>query len=299
MTRWVTGPGTWPAAQLHPVEAPHRADAEAGRGEEGLVGVVRVEEVDVPLVDGVAQLARELDGRLPADSGQDELLARRVDRAVADEEDVAADSLGEVAVDVEEDRPGLGVAGLGLEVAHDHVEVVVRLGPGAEAVRRRAPHGRHDDPDAVAVERGPLAERERQALDDHGRPRLPEGRAVRGIEPPGHALGHPVVVVRLEEREVLVEDLLGDPLELLEPDARIDAEVAERAIEAVEVLLQAEDAVPEGPRRVEHRVAVLEAAIPERDPHVPLEDDPAVEVRDSLACCLCHRRASCRWGAVG
>src|SRR5262249_7847846 len=47
--------------------------------------------------------------------------------------------------------------------------------------------------------------------------------------------------------------------------------------------------MPEGPRRVKDRVAVLEAAIAERDPHVPLGHDPAVEVRDPLAR-LCHRR---------
>ena len=72
----------------------------------------------------------------------------------------------------------------------------------------------------------------------------------------------------------------------------IDAEIAERAIQALEVLLEPEDAVPEGPRRVEHSVAVLEPAIPERNADVTLRYDLAVEVRDTLACRLCHCRAS-------
>src|SRR5262249_7584293 len=126
----------------------------------------------------------------------------------------------------------------------------------------------------------------------------PEGGAVPGIKPPGHALGHPVVVVGLEERQVLVEDLLGDPLELGKADARIDAEVPQRAIEALEELLEPEDAGPEGPRRGEDRVAVLEATIPERDPDIPLGDDPAVEVGDTLGCRLCHCRSSYRGHAM-
>src|SRR4029453_2107098 len=91
------GPRDLPAAELDAVEAPDPADAEAGRREERLVGVVRVVEVDVLLVGGVAEVPRQFDGGLSADAGQDELLARRVDRAVANEEDVAPDPLGKVA----------------------------------------------------------------------------------------------------------------------------------------------------------------------------------------------------------
>src|SRR5262249_42188633 len=79
----------------------------------------------------------------------------------------------------------------------------------------------------------------------------------------------------------------------------VDAEVAERAIQAVEVFLQPEDPVPEGAGRVEHGVAVLEPAVTERDAHVPLGNDPAVEVRDPPACPPFHSPFLLAWADRG
>jgi len=244
---------------------------------------VGVEEVQVALDERDAGPAGQLDHRLPADPAEDELLPRRVDRAVPDQEDVAPRSFGQVPARVEQDRPRLRVGRLRLQVAERDVHVVVGLGPRAQALGRDAAHGRDDHLDAVPEEPGPGAQRQRLALDDHGRSRLIPDRLVAGLEAAGDPLGHPVVLVGLEEPQVLAEDLLGDLHQPGHRESGIDLDVAERPVEPVEVLPRLEDPVPEGARGVEHGVPELEAAVPEGDADLALGDDPAVEVGDPLS----------------
>src|SRR5215470_3743030 len=83
-------------ANVDPVHPRHRADAQGGRGEEDLVRTVGVVEVDVGLVHRDTRLARKIDHGLAADTGEDELLARRQDGAIAHRENVRAHTLAEI-----------------------------------------------------------------------------------------------------------------------------------------------------------------------------------------------------------
>ena len=74
---------------------------------------------------------------LAADPRQYPALVRGQHRAVAHDEDVAADALGEMALRVEQHRPGFLVLRLGFEIGGDQVQVVVRLGARAQHVGRR------------------------------------------------------------------------------------------------------------------------------------------------------------------
>src|SRR5260370_35448590 len=87
-----------------PVEALDRQDAEAGRGQEHLLGVGRVEQVDIARGATDAELLGHVGGHLPADARQDIALRWREELALARDEDVAAQPLGPVAGLVEQDR---------------------------------------------------------------------------------------------------------------------------------------------------------------------------------------------------
>src|SRR5215475_5608348 len=80
------------------VEALDRQDAEAGRGEEHLLGVGRIEQVDVARRAGDAELLGHVDGHLPADARQNVTLRRREQFPLAYDENVAAQPLREIAV---------------------------------------------------------------------------------------------------------------------------------------------------------------------------------------------------------
>src|SRR5262245_51354946 len=83
------GTGDSAVADRLAVHRPDTADAEAGRGQEDLVGRERVIDIEVALFHGEPELRGELHGRAPADPGQHVLLPRCVDAVVAHHEDVA------------------------------------------------------------------------------------------------------------------------------------------------------------------------------------------------------------------
>jgi len=64
--------------------------------------------------------------------------------------------------------------------------------------------------------------------------------------------------------------------------ADVELQVAHRLVEAVEMLVELEDAMAERPRRVEAAVAVAEAAVAERHHGAALRDDLPVHVDDTL-----------------
>src|SRR5947209_10715981 len=84
--------------RLVAVDAAHAADAEAGRGQEYLVGGIGVVQIDILLGEGDLELGGEIDRRLAADPGQDVALLRRAQPAVADDEDVAAEPFAKITV---------------------------------------------------------------------------------------------------------------------------------------------------------------------------------------------------------
>ena len=82
-------------------------------------------------------------------------------------------------------------------------------------------------------------------------------------------------------------------------------QVAQRAVEALDVLLEAEDAPVEGARHVEAAVAAVEAAVAVGDDHLGLGHEPAVEVGGAggHACLLTNRpiasTAVCASSSIG
>jgi hypothetical protein len=117
-----------------------------------------------------------------------------------------------------------------------------------------------------------------QAVDEH-----------RGIESPvpvggapGDSLSDPVVVLRVQQGQVGLQHLHGQLLQPVPAHAQIDAGVAEGVEEPVQVLVEAEDLVSEGPGRVEYGIAQDEAAVTDGDPGLALGHDSTVQVRHSF-----------------
>ena len=183
---------------------------------------------------------------------------------------------------VEQDRPGLGIAPPHLLVAEQQVEIVVGLGPRVDGVRRGAPHRGDHDVDAVAEIVRARLQRQRRAFDDQGRPGRLIDVAARHVGAARHALGDPVVLVLVEQVQVPLQHVFGDLGELFVRHADVELEVAHGLVEAVEMLVELEDAMAEGPRRVEAAIAIAEAAIAERHDGAALRHDLPVHVDDAL-----------------
>ena len=96
------------------------------------------------------------------------------------------------------------------------------------------------------------------------------------------ALAEPPVADFGPEMLVARHDLLAVRHHLLGRQAGIDLQVAQRAVEAVDVLLQAERLAVKGARHVEGSVAVLPAAVAERDHDLVLGHELAIEPGDAL-----------------
>src|SRR5262245_3069765 len=198
-------------------------------------------------------------------------------------EDVAARPLGEVAVLVEQDRPGLGMPGLDLLVGEDEVQVVVRLGPRALHGGRSPADGWDEHVDAVAEQPGARPEGQGRAVHDHLGSRVLPALVADGINAAADALSHPPVAGRPAQRLVALHHLLRDRDHLLGVEAGIDPAIGQRAIEALHVLGEPEDAPVERARHVEAAISAVEAPIPVGDDHLALRDEAAVEPGDAAS----------------
>ena len=183
---------------------------------------------------------------------------------------------------VEEQRQGIGVSAANLVVADEKIQIVVGLRPRRDRIRRRAAVRRNQQGNPVAEVVGALGDRERRAVDDeHG-----VGRAVEiaagGLETARDALEDPVILVRPEQVKIAGEHLLGVPLHFRRRHAGIDSQIAQRLVEAHDVLFELEDAVPEGASRIEAAIAVTKAAVAEGDHGPTLRHDLPIEVADPL-----------------
>src|SRR6185436_20259587 len=96
------------------------------------------------------------------------------------------------------------------------------------------------------------------------------------------ALADPVVVVGPQQVAVALEHLLAQRAHLLRPEAWIDAQVLERAVEAVDVLLHLEQPMAEAAGHVEAAVAIDPARIAEWNAHLAFRHELAVEPCDPL-----------------
>src|SRR5262249_31356286 len=128
-------------AHLGAIEAAHAGNAETGGRKEHLVRVRRVEEIDVALHYRNTELICEIQRHLAADALKDVALTWGIELAVADDEYIAAHSLGEIAIYVEQHRPTLRIVRLHGLLRDDHIQVIVRFRTRAEHVGRDAALG--------------------------------------------------------------------------------------------------------------------------------------------------------------
>src|SRR3954462_926779 len=87
---------------------------------------------------------------------------------------------------------------------------------------------------------------------------------------------------------VACNDLFRHLYHLLRTYAGIQTQIAKRAIEAVDVLLEPEGAAVEGARHVEGAVAVLPTAVTKRDQHLILGHELAIHPGEPGIAKLCH-----------
>src|SRR5206468_2352925 len=102
--------------------------------------------------------------------------------------------------------------------------------------------------------------------------------------PTRDALADPEIVVQRQEVAVARQHLLADLDHLLWRQTGIDAQVAQRAVEPGNVFGELERPAGKGAGHVEGGIAIFEAAVAERDHHLALGEDLAVEVGDALVC---------------
>ena len=153
----------------------------------------------------------------------------------------------------------------------------MRLGVGAERVGGRAAHRRDDDIDAVAEQPRARTQRKRRALDDDVGAGMGGDVAAGNIDAAADALADPVILAFFEQVQVAGQRLPGHFGHLCLVEARVDADVAQRPVKPVQMLGKPEDAPAEGPRHIEHGVAVTKAAVAERQPRLVFGDEVAVE----------------------
>ena len=228
---------------------------DLGRGarEEGLVGDVDLVAADAPLAHLDALLARQPDDRVARDAVEGRGQLRRVQHAVAHDEDVLAAALGDVALGVEQQRlvvaagerlvqrqHGVHVVAVGLGLAHRDVDVVAREGGGLDAdaalhvllAEIGAPlPGRHHAVHAQVVgaqahalgaveAHGPDVAGLEAVLADHGEHGLVDGVLVPGqrhAEDAGGAEQAVGVRLQAEDRGAALRAVGADALEDAEP----------------------------------------------------------------------------------
>src|SRR5262245_29685493 len=102
-------------------------------------------------------------------------------------------------------------------------------------------------------------------------------------------LADPVIVVRAEEMAVPRQYLLADCGHLRRREAGVEVEVAKRAVEPGDMLLETKRPAAEAAGHIEHRIALQKALVAERDHDLALAHELAVEPGDALVferhCC--------------
>src|SRR5438876_2427388 len=128
---------------------------------------------------------------------------------------------------------------------------------------------------------GPRLEGQRRAVANDLRPRMRPALVAARVDAAAHTLGEPPVTRGRAQLLVAEDDLLADRDDLLGLEADVDAQIAQRAVEPLHVLGQAEDAPVEGSRHIEAAVAAVEAAVAVGNDHLGLRYELAVEVGDA------------------
>ena len=107
-------------------------------------------------------------------------------------------------------------------------------------------------------------------------------RRVDPVNAAADPLRDPVIVAVPAHMLVAPRHLLADLNHLVGADTRVDLQVVERTVEALDMLAQLKGRAVEGPRHVERRVAEPEAAVAERNHHLVFRNVVAVEIGDAL-----------------
>src|SRR5262249_13486739 len=208
---------------LKSVDARYRANAQRARGGEDLVRIVGIVEVDVGFREPQTFLAGKINHRLATDARQHEFLAWRENLAIAHGEDVRTQPLAQVAIDVEQQRPGFWVDALDFLIGDDQVEIIVGLGPRRQRIRRHATVRRDHQADALLEQLGALYERQRRTFEDNIGSMIVDVVARHLLDPATDALADPVIVVGTEQMAVALEQLFGHAAHFLRSEAWIDA----------------------------------------------------------------------------
>jgi hypothetical protein len=245
--------GAWHTiADGPPIDLDDWHDAAGGGGVEHLVGIVEIVGRQPLLARGQPRLGRQLEDCLPRDPFQ-ETLGRRVEPAIARDEDIRASPFGHVAVEIEHDRV-VGASVERVEARQVAMQPVEGLDLGVDALdgdvtdgadAHSQPTRRHSGGDDLEIRHG---------VDDDRRFPLADRRIL------PHAAGgddldvgvlQPAAAHRLHDQaaERLARERDGDPRGV------------QRAVEARDVGLELEDAA--APRR-EH----VEDVDPQPEPGV-------------------------------
>ena len=114
----------------------------------------------------------------------------------------------------------------------------------------------------------------------------------------GDVLEHPVILAFGQQRQVAPHDLLGDGRHVVRRLARLDSDIAQGTVEAVDVLLQAEQLAIDRALRVEGAVAPSKTAVAERDDDMALRDIVTIEVGNAFIGSIGHRVLSRQFSHV-
>src|SRR6185437_3449683 len=110
------------------------------------------------------------------------------------------------------------------------------------------------------------------------------------IDATADALADPPIASRAAQMFVAHHDLLRNVDQLLRTHSGIQTQITQGAIKAVNVFLEPESTAVEGARHVEGAVAVLPAPVAERDQHLILRHELAVEPGEAGIGWLRHGR---------
>ena len=129
---------------------------------------------------------------------------------------------------------------------------------------------------------GALGEGQRQQLDHDVGARVLPALVAHGVDAAADALAEPPVADRRVQMGIARHDFLAVRDHLLGAEAGIDLQVTQRAVEAVDMLLQPKRLAFKGPGHVEGAVAVFPTAVAERDHDLVLRHEFAIEPGNAL-----------------
>ena len=167
------------------------------------------------------------------------------------------------------------------------VEIVVRLGAGAEKAGRNARHRRRADAGAIPIQRRAGGKGDGVAFnDDRGRR---AAGPVGALHAPADALHHPHILPRRQQRIVAGDHRLGSRGHLRLAHPAVNPQVAQGVVQAVNVPIQAESAAAESAGSVKNGVPVQKPPVVDGDAHLAGRLQRSVVINHHFRC-RCHRQ---------